>query len=224
MNSVFRIAEENVAQKPDVRQHAKAELAEELTSKDNERCNEQDNASAIIQEFIDCEKGLHEHFGVKDSNHSIHEAMLTEASTTGDKIYEPALGAYIDVANGRSNEDSETALQSDEVTFGSLGKFEVELDKLVASGDCISTDDKTAERIASVGMMELEPSSKDIGVDAQREYNLDVFPVAISDNISDGLAEMECPFRNDNSLVDTVGYDHRNDKGGSNEVGTRSMK
>lgn len=172
MNSVFRMPEENVAKKPDVKQLAKAELAEQLTLEDNERCNEQDNASDIIQEYIDCEKGLHEHY----SNDSIHEAMLTEASRTRDKIYEPALGAYIDVANGRSNEDSETVLQSDEVTFGSLGKFkEVELDKHVASGDSISTDDKTAERIASVGIMELETSSKDISVDAQRKYNLDCY-------------------------------------------------
>ncbi|KAM1559230.1 hypothetical protein FF1_002586 [Malus domestica] len=72
--------------------------------------------------------------------------------------------------------------------------------------------------------MELEPSSKDIGVDAQREYNLDVSPIAISDNISNGLTEKECPSRNDNSLDDNVGYDYRNDTSGSNEVGTRSMK
>ncbi|KAM2007616.1 hypothetical protein ACFX16_002597 [Malus domestica] len=71
--------------------------------------------------------------------------MLTEASRADDKIYEPALGAYIDVANGRLNEDSKTALQYDEVTFGSLGKFkEVELDKHVALGDSISTYDKIA--------------------------------------------------------------------------------
>lgn len=48
--------------------------------------------------------------------------------------------------------------------------------------------------------------------------------IAISDNISDRLVEMECPSRNDNSLDENVGYDNRNDKGGSIEVGTRSVK
>lgn len=106
----------------------------------------------------------------------------------------PALSVCIDVANGRSNEVSETPLQLDEFNFGSVG----ELDKRasVASGDSISTDDKTAERIANVGKMEVKSSSK------------------------------ECPFRTDNSEVDDTDflYGHRNGEVRSNEVDTRTMK
>ncbi|XP_048424693.1 uncharacterized protein LOC103931695 [Pyrus x bretschneideri] len=234
MNTVFENAEQDEAKKPDEKQLANAPLTEEHILEDNERCSEQDTASAIIQEYIDREKAMDEYFEVKSSNDSTCKAIFTEASRTGDAVYAgldkcrnsgveeegacvmtsgsagsdmaftervvefyknvPALSVCIDVANGRSNEVSETPLQLDEFNFGSVG----ELDKRasVASGDSISTDDKTAERIANVGKMEVKSSSK------------------------------ECPFRTDNSEVDDTDflYGHRNGEVRSNEVDTRTMK
>lgn len=233
MNTVFGNAEQDEAKKPDEKQLANAPLTEECILEDNERCSEQDTASAIIQEYIDLEKAMDEYFEVK-SNDSTRKAIFTEASRTGDSVYAgldkcrnsdveeegacvmnsgsagsnmafterivefyknvPALGVCIDVSNGRSNGVSETPMQLDEFNFGSVG----ELDKhaSVASGDSISTDDETAERIANVGKMEVKSSSK------------------------------EFPFRTDNSEVDDTDflYGHRNGEVGSNEVDTRTAK
>ncbi|KAM1456793.1 hypothetical protein ACFX13_034892 [Malus domestica] len=233
MNTVFGNVEQDEAKKPDEKQLANAPLTEERILEVNERCREQDTASAIIQEYIDREKAMDEYFEVKSSIDSTCKAIFTEASRTGDSVFAgldkcrnsgveegacvmtsgsegsdmaftermvefyknvPALGVCIDVANGRSNEVSETPLQLDEFNFGSVG----ELDKRasVASGDSISTDDETAERIANVGKMEVKSSCK------------------------------ECPFRTDNSEADGTEflYGHRNGEVGSNEVDIRTVR